>query len=108
MALKKIITLPSDVPVEYCKIKSVTIDTTIPATEVIVETYFNKSARDNGKPPISEGRYSKIFKPVVDEKTEISTYGFDLELLESKGNNPIKQAYNELKKLEKFKGATDV
>lgn len=95
MALKKRIELSNGIVVEYHRITSLRIFTNIQNT-VVVASYVSQNKREEERDAI------KNFKP-MDVYIDTKYYNFSYDQTMS-----IEDAYNALKQLPDFEGATDV
>ncbi len=100
MALEKSFELPTGVSGNYWKITQATFDYLTSTLECIVKLYKDAAARAAGKEPLSQSQY-------VWTGADFAGW-FDPVTLNTANYNPQERAYEKLKTLPEFSGATDV
>lgn len=98
MALKKKITKPNGLTLEYHRISMVKIDTNVQCT-ILVESYLNRDSRVYEKSLIKNGLSKDDTLPYVE--SEYISFEYD-------ENMSIKNAYEWLKKQPDFVDAEDI
>lgn len=106
MAIRKQIDLSSGYMAEYIRISAIKQDKT--KISLTLDIYKDQAARNDGKPPVIANFIKKVMMTGNFLSRGNSAYSFDLTQSQFDNDNIYECAYEYLKTLPIFDGATDV
>lgn len=111
MALQKAITTNTGIEaIAYFKMRNVDLDYSGKNFNLVVEVYFSKATRDEGKLPLDIKYYNPCSGldavPPGSQTAKFDQF-FSCSVMDSNGN-AVHQSYEFLKTLEEFQGAEDI